>query len=238
MTPTERDRADDTGIPLALATQGGTPDRPPLANQGEMDGLLRQYLADAANNYDAMLANEIDNVTAADASLKLADDLTDILLGQQDAGYTLIPWFSPNQLGQYILKSIHFNGTPREAVQAVVLGLFGSLYSLIVKAQAEFRSIEGFLPDIDLLITQYACLLLSLPIPAALPAQEPAMPITHCPECDNPAGCAEDQNCYKAELAKPDPPYTPESPAVEKAYAAMSAVLETMAKRSKGANND
>lgn len=237
MTQTERDRADDTGIPLALATQAGTPDRPPLANQGEMDGLLRQFLADAANNYDAMLANEIDSVTASETSLKLADNLTDILLGQQDAGYTLIPWFSPDQLGQYILKSIHFNGTPREAVHSSVLSLFGGLYSLIVKAQAEFRSIEDFIPDIDLLITQFACFFLSLPIPAALPAQEPAMPFTPCPECDNPAGCAEDQNCYKAELAKPDPPYTPESPAVEKAYAAWNAVVETMAKR-KGANDD
>ncbi|WP_034430898.1 hypothetical protein, partial [Candidatus Contendibacter odensensis] len=55
--------------------------------------------------------------------------------------------------------------------------------------------------------------------------QEPKMPFTHCPTCDNPKGCAQDQNCYKEELAKPDPPYVEESPTVEKAYEAMNAVI-------------
>lgn len=233
MTQTDRARAEDTGLPLALATQAGTPERPALANQVEMEGLLRQFLADAADNYDAMLAGEIDNVTASEGSLRLAHDLTDILLGQQDAGFTLIPWFSPDELGRYVMTATKFSGTPEEAVHSAVLGLFGRLYTLIKKAQAEFRSMEDFLPDIDLAVTQYACLFLSLPIPVALPKKEPVMPFTHCPECDNRAGCAEDQNCYKAELAKPDPPYTPESPAVERANNALNAVLTTVKRRKK-----
>ena len=226
--------SDDTDIGQLLEKQFGTPDRPPLANQVEMDGLLRQFLADAANSYDAMLAGEIDNVTASENSLTLADNLTDILLGQRDAGYTLIPWFSPDQLGRYVMTATKFSGTPREAVHSAVLGLFGKLYTKIKKAQAEFRSMKDFMPDIDLAVVQYISLFLSLPIPAQLPPQEPKIPFIHCPECDNRVGCAKDQNCYKAELAKPDPPYTPESPAYEKAYEAWNNVITALEKYKKG----
>lgn len=233
MTQTDLARAADTGLPLALATQAGTPDRPALANQDEMEGLLRQYLSQTADNYDAYLANELDNVTAQQNGLRIAQELTDILVGKKDAGYTLIPWFSPDQLGQYLLRESGYNGTPEQVVNSFVLAMFGKLYALIRKAQAEFRDIQDFLPELDFEITQYACLFLSLPIPAQPPTQEPKMLFTHCPECDNRAGCAEDQNCYKAELAKPDPPYVEESPAMLKAYEAMNMVMDTIAARRK-----
>ncbi|WP_034435676.1 hypothetical protein, partial [Candidatus Contendibacter odensensis] len=62
MTSDQEQRAADTGIPQAFRTQAGTPERPPLANQDEMEGLLRQYLSQTADNYDAYLANELDSV--------------------------------------------------------------------------------------------------------------------------------------------------------------------------------
>lgn len=233
MTQTDRARAEDTGLPLALATQAGTPERPPLASLVEMQGLLRNYLSRAAETYDQYLAHEISNTDASTRGLELAQELANTLLGKRDAGYTLIPWFSPDQLGRYVLREIGYSGTPEEAVNSAVLGLFFRLYDVIRLAQSEFRDIQDYLPTLDLAITQSACLFLSLPIPAALPKKEPKMPFTHCPECDNRAGCAEDQNCYKAELAKPDPPYTPESPAVERANNALNAVLTTVKRRKK-----
>ncbi len=232
MTEDEQ-RATDTGFPQAFLAQAGAPERPPLANQEEMEGLLRQYLSQTADNYDAYLANELDSVTAQQNGLNIAQELTDVLMGKKDAGYTLIPWFSPDQLGQYVRREIEFNGTPEESVFSLVVALFGKLYAIIRKAQAEFRDIQDFLPELDFEITQYACIFLSLPIPAEPPTQEPKMPFTHCPTCDNPKGCARDQNCYKEELAKPDPPYVEESPTVEKAYEAMNAVMDTIAARRK-----